>query len=127
MKKRTPTRSKNVRQPSRSRASIRTASPGTSEKSGASSPIEQTIIDMAETMGRLAGEGEVRWKQWVKQPHAVRDSLMTIRDKATHLLLEMRTSAVSGFAQAKDESDGEQAPVNPVPPPAKRKPARRAR
>ena len=34
----------------------------------------------------------MRWKQWVKEPNAVRDSLMTIRDKATHLLLEMRTS-----------------------------------
>jgi hypothetical protein len=82
--------------------------------------VEQTIIDMAETMGRLVGEGEVRWKQWAGQPHAVRDSLMTIRDKATHLLLEMRTSAASGLARARDQVDGDR--VIPEPPAKKRKP-----
>ena len=82
---------------------------------------------MAETMGRLVGEGEVRWKQWVKEPNAVRDSLMTIRDKATHLLLEMRTSAISGFSEAQDEDDGQGVRVSPPPSVARRRSARPGR
>ena len=65
-------------------------------------------------MGRLVGEGEVRWKQWMEQPHTVKDSLMTIRDKATHLLLEMRTSVAAGLAQARDQ-DEDQVNVGPAP------------
>ncbi len=102
----------------------RAAAEVASEKKPASTPIEQTIIDMAETMGRLVGEGEIRIKQWVKEPNAVRDSLMTIRDKATHLLLEMRTSALSGFAEAQDDDDGGGVRVQPTPPAARRKSAR---
>jgi hypothetical protein len=99
----------------------------TGEPKPANSPIEQTIIDMAETMGRLVGEGEVRWKQWITEPNTVRDNLMTIRDKATHLLLEMRTSAMSGFAQRRDEDDGDVARVNPQRPVTKGKPTRAGR
>jgi hypothetical protein len=127
MKKRPQTQSKKRRQPAASRALRPAQSTVANEKSRGSSPTEQTIIDMAETMGRLVGEGELRWKQWVKQPHAVRDSLMTIRDKATHLLLEMRTSAVAGFAQARDDADRDRARIPPALPTAKRKPARPAR
>ncbi|HEY7443095.1 MAG TPA: hypothetical protein VH701_11800 [Vicinamibacterales bacterium] len=127
MKKRPQTRSKKKRQPTMSRAARSAPSPVVSEKSRVGTPIEQTIIDMAETMGRLVGEGELRWKQWVKQPHAVRDSLMTIRDKATHLLLEMRTSAAAGFAQASDDADGDRVRVPPAGPAPRRKRARSAR
>ncbi|MGH9148177.1 MAG: hypothetical protein ACRD1Q_15810, partial [Vicinamibacterales bacterium] len=105
----------------------RAAAEVASEKKPANSPMEQTIIDMAETMGRLVGEGEIRWKQWVKEPNTVRDSLMTIRDKATHLLLEMRTSALSGLSQAQDDDDGGGVRVHPAPPIARRRPARPGR
>jgi hypothetical protein len=121
MKKRPRTQSKKKREPAASRVARPAPSPVASEKSRVSSPVEQTIIDMAETMGRLVGEGELRWKQWVKQPHAVRDSLMTIRDKATHLLLEMRTSAAEGFAQASDNADGDRVRVPPAGPAPRRK------
>jgi hypothetical protein len=127
MKKRPQTQPKKKRQPVASRTARPVQPPVVSEKRGVSSPIEQTILDMAETMGRLVGEGELRWKQWVKQPHAVRDSLMTIRDKATHLLLEMRTSAATGFAQANDDADGERVRVPPAGPAPRRKHARPAR
>jgi hypothetical protein len=127
MKKRPRTQSKKKREPAASRVARPAPSPVASEKSRVSSPVEQTIIDMAETMGRLVGEGELRWKQWVKQPHAVRDSLMTIRDKATHLLLEMRTSAAAGFAQASDDADGDRVRVPPAGPAPRRKRARSAR
>lgn len=94
------------------------------EKKASGSPIEQTIIDMAETMGRLVGEGEVRWKQWVKEPNTVRDSLMSIRDKATRLLLEMRTSAMSGLAEARDKDDGDGVRMSPPAPFGRGKPTR---
>ena len=82
--------SKSARRPARApREEHETTNASSGRASGSNAPVDETLVDLAEDLGKLLGTAQHRMSSWLGERQQIATQLVQIRDTANAYLREL--------------------------------------